>query len=185
MQLYDTFASNSVKTNTTTQKGTAIAVNATRDYKWGRSRAPSFLNLAWPRVECPGSSTVRFMPKNIASFTSSIWSLLGPRDDLGLLKKKQCHYRMVNQPSISADCNLATILTASSATTWKPVLCKVYRHNYNFLIVNHIMQSRRKFYLHYVIFLQSEQKLQVYLLTSQHNTMCQELLCNWDEYGST
>lgn len=157
----------------------------TRDCKGDRSRAPSFLNLALPRVECPGSSTVHFTPKKIAPCTSSVWGLLGPRDDLDLLEKKQCHYPMENQLSVSADCNLATILTASSATTWKPVLCKIYRHNYNFLIVNNIMRLRKKFFLHYVIVLQSEHKLQVYLLTSHHNTMCQEILCNGDEFGST
>jgi hypothetical protein len=126
--------------------------NATRDYRGGRSRGPSFWNLALPQVEWPGSSTVSFMPKTIAPFTSPVWRLLGPRDDLGLLQEKQFHYPMENQPSISADCNLATILTASSATTWKPVLCKVYRHNYNFLIVNHIIQLRKKCFLHYVFF---------------------------------
>jgi hypothetical protein len=33
MQLCDTFVSNSVKTNTTAQKCTVIALKATRDYK--------------------------------------------------------------------------------------------------------------------------------------------------------
>lgn len=47
------------------------------------------------------------------------------------------------------------------------------------------MQLKRKFFLHFLIVLQSEKKLQVYLLTSQHNTMCQERLCNGDEFGST
>jgi hypothetical protein len=48
------------------------------------------------------------------------------------------------------------------------------------------MHLRKKLFLLYVIVLQCEQKLlKVYLLTSQHSTMCQELLCNEDEFGST